>query len=111
MTQYIINQVMEQFASDAKKLYGESLFKVILYGSCARGDFEPDSDIDVMVLLNVPHEQIQKESARLEPVSRMLEREYDVLLSSVVESQQTYEYYMDASGFFQNIEKEGIRIV
>ncbi len=111
MTQETINGVMEKLASDAKKIYGDSLTKVILYGSCARGDFEPDSDIDVMLLLNVDNEQIQTEREKLEPVSRMLDREYDVILSTVVESQHTYEYYMDASGFFQNIEREGIRII
>lgn len=40
-------------------IYGTALRKVILYGSCARGDFEQDSDI--MVLLDSPVEKINEE--------------------------------------------------
>lgn len=35
--------------------------EVILFGSCARGDYALDSDIDVMVLLDVPQEAISVE--------------------------------------------------
>ena len=34
--------------------YGSRLQSVVLYGSEARGDAEPDSDIDVLVLLTGP---------------------------------------------------------
>ena len=55
-----IKLVAKQFALEAKKAYGDALQEVILYGSCARGDFEKDSDIDIMVLLDIPQEQIGK---------------------------------------------------
>lgn len=32
--------------------YGSRLHRILLYGSRARGDAEPDSDIDVLVVLN-----------------------------------------------------------
>ena len=34
--------------AEQKKLYGEDLKKVILYGSYARGDFRDYSDIDIV---------------------------------------------------------------
>ena len=44
MTEKKIREIMERFSSETKKLYGQALRTVILYGSCARGDFAPDSD-------------------------------------------------------------------
>ena len=35
-------------------LYGERLVRTVLYGSCARGDARPDSDVDVAVVLRGP---------------------------------------------------------
>jgi hypothetical protein len=37
-----------------KKIYGEQLEKIILFGSQARGDARPDSDIDILIVLKNP---------------------------------------------------------
>lgn len=39
MTEAKIRKVVEEFAAAAKKIYGSKLISIILYGSCARGDF------------------------------------------------------------------------
>ena len=54
MTEEKIKKVTALFAEEAKKIFGEKLKQVILYGSCARGDFQTDSDIDILLLLSVP---------------------------------------------------------
>ncbi len=44
-----LNEMLKKYVADVHKIYGESLKTVILYGSYARGDFRPDSDIDIMI--------------------------------------------------------------
>jgi hypothetical protein len=39
-------------AVDLHRLYGEQLVEVVLYGSQARGDAHPDSDVDLAVILD-----------------------------------------------------------
>ena len=39
-------------------LLGDKLDRVILFGSYARGDFTPESDIDIMVILNCSEEEL-----------------------------------------------------
>jgi hypothetical protein len=42
-------------ARDLRELYGERLKHVILFGSRARGDADPESDIDLLVVLDEAH--------------------------------------------------------
>lgn len=44
-----------------KRLYGDRLAKIVLYGSYARGDFHEDSDVDYLVLLDEENVSPSKE--------------------------------------------------
>ena len=47
----LIEPIVREFKSALQTLYGERLHGVVLYGSYARGDYDEESDIDLMVLL------------------------------------------------------------
>ena len=49
----MLNSLLKQYIEEIGKIYGEHLKFVILYGSYARGDFRPESDIDIMILLDL----------------------------------------------------------
>lgn len=105
-----IKEVMQEFAAEARKVYGSRLYAVILYGSCARGDFAEDSDIDVMVLLDVAEEELGTERNQIIDIANRLDWDYDVVLAPVLQNYKTYEHYLPVSVFYQNIQKEGIKI-
>ncbi len=104
-----IKAVVTQLAKEARKIYGADLCNVILYGSCARGDFANDSDIDIMILLDVEQEEIGEARKKILDVSDRIDMEYDVVLAPVIQCWQLYNRYMTVSRFFQNVEKEGIK--
>ena len=47
-----VKQIARDVARDLRRLYGERLRKVILFGSWARGDAHPESDIDLLIVLD-----------------------------------------------------------
>lgn len=60
-----IRILLMQYLTELQKIYGSHLKSVILYGSYARGDYTPDSDIDIMLLVDLPTEEIEKYSDEL----------------------------------------------
>lgn len=96
------------YAMEAKRIFGDRLKSVILYGSYARGDFEFDSDIDIMVLLDMPREELTEARKKMRATADALDMEYDCVISSVFQSHDIFEDYKSASPFYQNVERDGV---
>ena len=53
-----LNNLMKETYSALSNVFGEKLDEVWLYGSYARGDFDAESDVDIMALVDLPKEQL-----------------------------------------------------
>ena len=63
-----VRRALADAESALKEIYGDRLKKLIVYGSQARGDARPDSDVDLMVVLSGkvhPDEEAQRTSRLL----------------------------------------------
>ena len=63
-----VERIAKLVAEDLRRLYGERLKQVVLFGSWARGDQCDESDIDLMVILDrvdSPYEEIHAMSGLL----------------------------------------------
>ena len=105
-----LNLVLQEFYKKAHALYGDALKMAILYGSYARGDNTDESDIDIMVILDIPQDMENESSERIDDIVVELNLEYDVVLSPLVESYEKYEKYKTINPLFRNVEREGVRI-
>ena len=48
-----IQTLLTDYLAEIQKIYGLHLKSVILYGSYARGDYTPESDVDIMILVDM----------------------------------------------------------
>ncbi|MEG4285860.1 nucleotidyltransferase domain-containing protein [Microcoleus sp. A006_D1] len=101
--QTILTELRDQF----ELLYGDRLTKMILYGSQARGDAHPDSDIDVLVVLKAPV-QIGEEIDRTIPIVADLSLQNDVVISCNFMNEERFTNYQGP--LLRNIRREGILI-
>jgi hypothetical protein len=77
-------------AADLRELYGERLHDVVLFGSQARGDAHPESDIDLLVVLDeVPSRR--RELDRADPVLWRHSLENDTVVTEVPVSVAEYQ--------------------
>ena len=48
-----MQSLIDQYVEEIKRIYGSHVKQIILYGSYARGDFRPDSDVDIMIMVDM----------------------------------------------------------
>ena len=104
-----IEKVLKRIEIELKKFLGEKLKKVILFGSYSRGDYDSDSDIDLIALVDEPQPD-EKYEDQIVDIVVDLSIEFDVVLSLFLENEREYEKESVYTPFLQNIHKEGIEI-
>lgn len=109
-TQNEINIIMNELIEKITPIFGDKLKKVILYGSYARGDYDAESDVDVMFLVDKEEEELRKYVDKVISLETEIGLQYDVFISPLLQSYAKFLKYLPVIPFYQNIEKEGIVI-
>ena len=100
-------ELLQKVKARLAKVHGERLHGVVLYGSEARGDAEPESDIDLLVLLEEPIDFARDLEANLNAVYPLsLETGRRISVKSVPASQ----YDTIHCPLYDNAHKEGIPV-
>lgn len=102
-----VEDVLRRYIENLGEVYGQHLKKVILYGSYARGDFHEDSDIDIMILVDMEREAIEKKRRRLSEVTYDFCFDHDVDIMPIVQNQDFFEKWVGAYPFYNNVNNEG----
>ena len=105
-----IDLVISKFINEVSKLIGNRLKKVILYGSYARGDYDKNSDIDIMILTDFNDEELKQNRIKIRDIACNIELEEDVVISPIVRNIDKYNERVDIIPFYINVQKEGVVI-
>lgn len=102
-----LTAILGELRQYLEALYGERLVKMVLFGSQARGDARPDSDIDVLIVLNEPF-NYSYETERLSFVVAPLCLKHNIVISCAFVTLEQFKQGNNA--FFRNIHQEGIAV-
>ena len=102
--------LLDQYTEILQKIYGKHLKKVILYGSYARGDYKKNSDVDIMILVDLSETEIRKFENRVYDVAFEIEMDTGVDISPVIKNKNQFEYWVDTLPYYKNVREEGVTI-
>ncbi|WP_373536571.1 nucleotidyltransferase domain-containing protein [Microcoleus sp.] len=102
-----LKNILIELRSHFEQIYDSRLVTMVLYGSQARGDAHPDSDIDVLVVLKAPV-QAGVEIDRTLQIVADLSLQNDEVISCQFMNEEKFTNYQ--SPLLRNIRKEGILI-
>ena len=105
-----VQSIVYKFAQTMKVLFGGHLNKVIVYGSYARGDYKKNSDVDIMILVDLSETEIKKFENRVYDVAFEIEMDTGVNISPVIKNREQFEYWEDTLPYYKNVRKEGVTI-
>lgn len=109
-TQTTLKEILDKVVSFSQDIFNDKLRDVILFGSYARGDFDEESDIDILVVVNLPAEEMYKYREELDSVCGELLFDYGIPISILEKDYATYNKYSEILPFYKNIAKEGVKI-
>lgn len=105
-----LDLLLRETGAKLTRVFGSKLDGVILYGSYARGDYDDESDIDVMALIDMDKSDLCKYRRTVSSLANDIDLKYGVLLSIKLQDKSTFIKYQNALPFYKNILKEGVSV-
>jgi len=104
----VLNEITSRVCAAAVEVLGDKLEKVVLFGSYARGDYDEESDIDIMVLADIALEEADEIRMKINTRAGNFLWDYGMLVYLSMDCSDIYHKYQNASGFYKNVKKDGV---
>lgn len=105
-----VKKIVEELCGSVASLFPKDKIEAILFGSYARGDAEPGSDIDVLILVDASRQDISARNWQVGDLAAELLLDYGIVVSPIVENRDYFNKYVDVLPFYRNVEREGVRL-
>jgi predicted nucleotidyltransferase len=102
------NDALQAFIQRLLTELGEQAQQVILFGSKARGDSAPDSDIDVLILADDENRQVRETISK---ISSQIGLDYDICLAVLLIANNHWrQMSIERFSLCRNVERDGIAL-
>ena len=102
-------KIAEEFAEQLQRRFGPRIRSIILFGSQARGDAAPDSDMDIAVVLDQDDPDTRK---AIRDLAAELGLDYGLFVSTGIWSQKQWNYIQTLqTSLIRNIHRVGIALL
>lgn len=102
--------LLEDVKRIGNEFFGSKLKEIILYGSYARNQQTPESDLDIMFLFDDNELEIVKYRDKVVDIMVELTLKYDVVVSITENSIQGFKEYIRYVPFYSNVYNEGFEV-
>jgi predicted nucleotidyltransferase len=99
------------FVDHMLERYGDDLLRVMLFGSKARANFDEESDLDVLVVVRIPHNNHWHLWREITDLTTRLLLETGVNISALVCDEVRYQWWAThRAPIYNSIQRDGIKI-
>lgn len=105
-----IANVVELYAEKMKSTLKEKLDAMYLFGSVARGDYTPASDIDILLVLNMEEDEIRATRSQLTKIGSDLDLEYNVFINKFTANKKEFDLNKQRRPLYTHVMREGVHL-
>lgn len=102
-----LKNILMELRAGLANVLGERLESVYLYGSQARGEAQPDSDVDILIVLNGEFRDLEVLD-QIAPVVCNLSLHHDIVISPAFVTKDQFDEWN--TPFIQNVKREAILV-
>ncbi len=103
-----LKPILYEIKNEVYKVLGSSMEKFILYGSYARGDYNNESDVDIMVLTSLPDLELRNYRNRIVDIEVDVALKYDIDVSIYLKNRNHFYEYSGILPYYKNILNDGV---
>ena len=100
--------LIEDLNRNLKDIYGSHLKEIILFGSYARHDNDDESDMDIMVLVDLDDEERKEYRKALVEKITDLSIHYNIIISVIDNNDYEFKKRVSYVPFYKNVVNEGV---
>ena len=103
-------KVVSEYIYAIRHRFSSQIYEIILYGSKARGDSHPESDIDLLIIIDTSNKRLKQMILDI-GWDVMSNNNFKVFVSPIIFFKKEYEQYQKwNSSFLENVYQEGIKL-
>lgn len=103
-----LDEIIGRIVVFSKEIFGDKFQNVILYGSYVRGDYDDESDIDIMIMVDMSREELSQYRTIFSEFFSDINLENGMFLTSKLQSKSYFNEWQHVIPFYQNVIKEGV---
>ena len=92
-----------------REIFGNKIRDAYLYGSFARGDYDDESDVDILITIDMSPEELALLRQKVSAVNSRLSLEHDVTVSITAKPIEQFTRYASILPYYRNVLSEGIK--
>ena len=105
-----VENTLKKVVSSVNREIPDVVSQIILYGSYARGDYSPESDLDIMLLMNCKHDDVGKFKNTICRIASRIGLEDDIEVSLTMQDKKTFLDRTAILPFYRNVLREGVTL-
>ena len=106
----IIENLKKKVVDEVPNLMKKDLAEIIMFGSCARGDFSDDSDVDIALIAKCDRAEMKKYDECLDEMATEIAMEIYAIVNFICIPETEFNEKKSWYALYKNIDNEGIKL-